>query len=222
MLDLSELRSSNPSLRKRTTLSEDIADLPRSRVLLEKYYLGMPLSEREIAASIGISRTPLREAVRNLEREGLIEYSPSRCPRLADPTLGEIADYLCAQGQLQALGRELACANATDQELENIASLNDAMIKRYSKDEPLESFQRDMSVHAATVAAGRNEPLIQIHATYNARLWRARFISSQHRISCKRTFEEHREIVNALLERDAGRTAKALRHHLTTAVSNIA
>lgn len=222
MIDLIDLDAERLELKKRTSLSDDIADILRGRILLEKYYPGMQLSEREIAASLGISRTPLREAIRTLEREGLIEYSASRRPRVANPSIEEIADNLRVQGHLEALGGELACANATDKELEQIAQMNEELIAHYGKEDPLDNFQRDMSVHSAIVAAGRNKPLIRTHATYNARLWRARFISSQRKRNSERTFAEHREIVDALISRDAERASIALRSHLTTAVSNIA
>lgn len=221
MIDLAEIVPGRLELKKRNNLSDDIADLLRELILLEKFHPGMPLSEREIAASLGISRTPLREAIRLLEREGLVEYSASRRPRVANPSLQEITDYLCVQGQLEALGGELACANATDEELENIAHLNQELIDKYGKEDSLDSFQRDMAVHSAIVAAGHNKPLIETHATYNARLWRARYLSSQRKTSLEQTLQEHREFVEALLRRDVQRTATALRDHLTTAVSNI-
>lgn len=222
VIDLAEISSGSLALKRRNNLSDDIADLLRGLILLEKFHPGMPLSEREIAASLGISRTPLREAIRLLEREGLIEYSVSRRPRVANPSLEEIADYLCVQGQLEALGGELACANATDRELENIARMNQELIDSYGNEDSLDSFQRDMAVHSAIVAAGHNQPLIETHATYNARLWRARFLSSQRKTSLEKTMQEHREFVDALLKRDAQETSAALRNHLTTAVSNIA
>ncbi len=222
MIDLSELATGNLALKKRSSLADDTADLLRGMILLEKYPPGMVLSEREVSASLGISRTPLREAIRLLEREGLVEYSASRRPRVANPSLDEIADYLKVQGALEALGGELACANASDKEFEQIARLNEEMIELYGEENPLDSFQRDMAVHSAIVAAGHNAPLIRTHATYNARLWRARFMSSQRRVSRESTMQEHRDIVSALIARDARRTSTALRNHLTTAVSNIA
>lgn len=221
-IDLEELASGSVSLKKRSNLADDAADLLRGMILLEKFPPGMPLPERDISAALGISRTPLREAIRLLEQEGLVEYSASRRPRVANPSLEEISDYLRVQGALEALGGELACANATDKELEKIATLNQELIDKQGTEDPLESFERDMAVHSAIVAAGHNEPLIQTHATYNARLWRARFMSSQRKKSRKDTLLEHQNIVDALLSRDPRKTAQALTSHLTTAVANIA
>ena len=100
--------------------------------------------------------------------------------------------------------------------------MNSDMFTMLGKEEPLDSFKRDMAIHSAIVAAGHNQPLMKTHATYNARLWRARFISSQREVSRDKTIREHQNIIDALLSRDPQKTSRALKSHLTTAVSNIA
>lgn len=221
VVDLGGFAKQNIVLKRRASLADGAADILREMILLNQLSPGMPLPEREICAALGISRTPLREAIRLLSVEGLIEYSAARRPKVANPSLQEIAAYLRVQGALEALGGELACANATDRELENIAGLNREMIAMSGKEEPLVSFKRDMNFHCQIIAAGRNSPLVDTHATYNARLWRARFVSSQRKMGRESTLQEHQEIVDALLERDPKKTAKALKHHLDTAVVNI-
>ena len=221
-IDLGELAKSNAALKKRSSLADETADILRGMILLEKLPPGMALPERDMSSALGISRTPLREAIRLLEWEGLVEYSASRRPRVANPSLEEISKYLCVQGALEALGGELACSNASDKELQNIANLNQQMLETLGEEDPLVSFERDMAVHTAIVAAGHNEPLAETHATYNARLWRARFVSSQRKMSRDSTKREHQEIVDALLSRNPKKTAEALKSHLTTAISNIA
>ena len=221
IIDLAVLADSDVALKKPSNLADNAADLLRGMILLEKFPPGMPLPERDISAALGISRTPLREAIRLLEREGLIEFSASRRPRVANPSIEEITDYLRVQGALEGLAGELACANASDRELKKIAAMNSDMFSMLGKEEPLDSFKRDMAIHSGIVAAGQNKPLMKTHATYNARLWRARFISSQREMSRDKTVREHQIIIDALLSRDPQKTSRALKSHLTTAVSNI-
>lgn len=221
VVDLKNLVSENTSLSKPTSLAEEAAGALREMILLEKLPAGTALTERDLSNGLGISRTPMREAIRILANEGLVEFSASRRPRVADPSIGEITDYLRIQGALEALSGELACAVASDSELENIKFLNEQMVTRSNKDDPVASFKRDMEFHTAIVTASHNGPLAITHASYNARLWRSRFMSSQRKVSRESTTAQHAQIVEALMRRDEQETAKALKLHLATAVVNI-
>lgn len=204
------------------SLSEDAATKLREMILLGKLPPGTALPERDLAEALGVSRTPMREAVRLLSNEGLVTYSPTRRPFVADPTLDEINDCLRVQGALEALAGELACQLASDEEVELIERINASIEPVRQSHGSLEAFRADMSFHAAIVEASKNDVLAETHATYNARLWRVRFLSSQREQGREETAREHNEIVKALKKRDASATRKALRAHLRTAEKNIA
>jgi DNA-binding FadR family transcriptional regulator len=86
----------------------------------------------------------------------------------------------------------------------------------------LSFFHQDMAFHGAIVAAARNAPLAETHRQYNARLWRARFLSSRQIDRRENTLAEHARIVAALMARDATATATAMRAHLRSTIENIA
>ncbi len=219
---LSDLQESDLELqRPRATLVEIAADKLREFILLEKLPPGATISERDVAAALGISRTPLRGALTLLEQDGLVEYSVTRRPRVADPSLEEVAENLVVMGALEALGGELACVNATDSEVKNIVSLQQKMAAGADTLEPLDFFRTDMTMHQSIIKASGNRALIETHARYNARLWRARFVSSRRSDGREQTLAEHAAIVDALSRRDAKATAGALREHLRSAVTNI-
>lgn len=207
--------------RPRTTLTDAIADKLREFILLEKLPPGAAISEREVSAALGVSRTPLRGALALLERERLVEYTVSRRPRVADPTLGEIADNLAVMGAIEALGGELACAAAGVADVARAAELDRKMREGAGRLAPLEFFRTDMLFHETIVAAGGNGALIETHRQYIARLWRARFISSRRSSGREQTMREHAAILDALQRRDAPGTAKAMRAHMVSAVANI-
>ncbi|WP_299407026.1 GntR family transcriptional regulator [uncultured Roseobacter sp.] len=209
-------------LKPRQSLAMEAADNLREFIMLGRLAPGMPVRERDLAEAFGISRTPLKEALRILEAEGLIVYGPTRRPRVADPSLDEINDWLRVQGALEALAGELACVEATDAQLTRIAEINTSIKEARDTDGQLEAFRMDMRFHEAIVAASGNEALAETHATYNARLWRVRFLSSQRVASRDATRNEHLEIVEALTARDATAARKALKNHLRTAETNIA
>lgn len=205
----------------RRSLAEEAADTLRELILLEKLAPGITITERDLAEGLGISRTPLKEAFRKLEIEGLIEYGPTRRPRVADPSIEELTENLQVLGVLEALAGELACKVATDQEIHKVSTLCDKMNAATKDIDPLEYFRWDMAFHRTIVLGSRNESLIETHAQYNARLWRARFISSKRREKRDSTLGQHDDIVAALKNRDGLRAAQHMRTHLETTVVNI-
>lgn len=217
----SELRNF-AELKPRKSLAAEAAENLREFILIGKLGPGMPVRERDLAEAFGISRTPLKEALRILESEGLIDYGLTRRPVVADPSLDEINDWLRVQGALEALAGELVCEVATDRQLAEIEQLNESIKEARDADGQLEGFRQDMAFHEGIVEASGNRALIESHATYNARLWRVRFLSSQRVESREGTRREHLEIIEALKARDAVAARRALKQHLRTAETNIA
>nr|WP_306269424.1 GntR family transcriptional regulator [Pararhizobium sp. IMCC3301] len=224
VVNLKGLMQTEGGLSRSLSLAEDAAQTLRSMILLEKLPPGISLPERELSEALGISRTPLREAIRLLANEGLVQFTAARRPFVANPTLDEINNCLRVQGALEAVAGELACVRASDGELQEIAKINQAIaeINTDDGDGKLAGFQADMRFHEAIVRAAGNPPLAETHAAYNARLWRVRFLSSQRRAGRISTRQEHSDIVAALLARDARAAARALKAHLKTAETNIA
>ena len=206
----------------RQSLAERVADELRDLVLLEKLAPGSTIPERETAEALGVSRTPLRESLRILAAEGLVDIAPNRAPRVANPTLQELASLLEVLGSLESLAGELACVNATDEAIAQLVQIEQEMQDTSDESEPLAFFQLDMRFHHQIVVASGNEPLMQTHQTFNARLWRARFISSRQRVNRPGTLKQHRSIIKALQKRDADRCSLALKSHLQAGYKNIA
>ncbi len=209
-------------LKPRKSLASDAADNLREFIMLGKLAPGMPVRERDLAEAFGISRTPLKEALRILEGEGLIVYGVTRRPSVANPSLAEINDWLRVQGALEALAGELACDLASDAQIERIEQINASIKEARGSEGKLAAFRRDMAFHEAIVAASGNAALRETHATYNARLWRVRFLSSQREAGRDATRQEHLEIIEALKNRDSIAARRALKKHLRTAETNIA
>ncbi len=219
--DIASIVSEAAQVPERRSLSAEAADALGELILLEWLAPGTPVPERDFAEGLGISRTPLKDALRILETEGLIEYGPTRRPRVADPSLDEIAQNIDVLGALVALAGELACEVATDADIEAITALQQQM-QDASDDLPaLEFFHLDMAFHAHIVEAARNAPLSQTHKNYNARLWRARFMSSPQVDRRDNTLSEHAAITDALRARDGRRTAREMRKHQQSIIRNL-
>jgi len=220
--DLKAILGQELDTLKKASLADEAAEKLRELILLEKLPPGCPINERELSELLGISRTPVREAIRQLEATGLVVYSETRRPQVADPPMEQLANWLVIQGSLEALAGELACVHATDRELSKIAQLQEQMVELADAQDRLKLFSIDMRFHSSIVAASHNPELVEVHNVFNAKLWRARFVSSQRHVNKTVQLRKHQEIVDALLARDPRRTARALCEHLGNAEHNIA
>ncbi|MCB1338260.1 MAG: GntR family transcriptional regulator, partial [Maritimibacter sp.] len=175
---------------------------------------GASIKERDNAAELGVSRTPMREAIRILAQEGLVLLRPSRSPIVAQPTFKEVSDQVEVLLALEKLSAELACAAATDDEIAAISAMVDTMAARYDRADPLDMFEIDMAFHTAIARASHNEALAETHGAFLARLWRARYLAAVQRRNRERVVTQHRRIVEALAARDPEATRAAIHDHL--------
>jgi DNA-binding GntR family transcriptional regulator len=206
----------------RRTLRLEAADKLRDLILLEELAPGTAVSERDLAAAMGISRTPLKDALRLLEVEGLIKYGPTGRPQVADPSLEEVEQNCLVIGALEGLAGSLACKAATDDEIKEILALEKSMrtlpIKAYGT---LEFHRLDMGFHTKIVEVVRNRPLWTTHQQYMIWLWRVRSIPSLRKERRENTLDEHNKIAVALRKRNSRSTSSAIRNHMDSTVRNI-
>ncbi|SFP43862.1 GntR family transcriptional regulator [Tranquillimonas alkanivorans] len=203
------------------TLPEQIADRLRRDILRGKLPPGSTVKERDNAAELGVSRTPMREAIRILAREGLVILRPARSPIVADPSLKEVTDDLEVMSALEVLSGELACRAATSDEIAAIRAIHERMAREFDSMEPVDLFEIDMSFHRAIARASHNPSLEETHAGYLARLWRARYLSASRRRSRDRVLRQHGAIVEGLEARDVEQVAGTIQSHLYHLVANI-
>lgn len=206
----------------RKRLGDQIADVLRKQILLGELAPGRNIPERETAEALGVSRTPLREALLILEGEGLVLMAPAKSPIIANPSAEDLIQLLLVQSALEGLAGECACERITDGELDQIQVMHNEMLSISEDAEAVDFFLADMAFHEAIVASTKNQPLIKTHTQYNSRLWRARFMSSRRRVKKRSvTLTEHANIVEGLTLRDKEQTSVALELHLRDAIKNI-
>lgn len=203
------------------TLAEQIADRLRRDILLGSLAPGALIKERANSAGQGVSRTPLREAIRILASEGLVILRPSRSPIVADPTLKEVTDDLIVMNTLESLGARLACINVTAHELAEIEALNEKMLEISDTADSVDYFEVDMRFHRLITAASHNASLIDTHAAYMARLWRPRFLAASLRSDRPRVLQQHGAMVKGLRTRDITLVSAEVESHMRHLVLNI-
>lgn len=203
------------------TLAEQIADGLRRDILLGKLKPGALIKERDSSADLGVSRTPLREAIRILAAEGLVMLRPSRSPVVANPTLKEVTDDLVVMNTLELLGARLACTNATSAEVATIEAQHERLLGLPDETDPVHYFEVDMKFHRLITAASHNRSLHDTHAAYVARLWRPRFLAASLLSDRPRVHRQHSEIVRGLRMRDIVLVSREIESHMRHLMLNI-
>ena len=196
------------------SLAERIATTLRRDILRGKLKPGDPVKERDNATELGVSRTPMREAIRILAKEGLLELRPARSPIVAKPGFKEVEDQAAVLIALEKLSVELACIHATPKDIEEIRELVQRMADTFDYTDPLDMFELDMEFHSAIAKASHNESLVRTHRQYLQKLWRARYIAASQRRNRERVVCQHSDIVTALRNRDPKAALGAIDSHL--------
>lgn len=202
-------------------LAGQIADRLRHDILRGTLAPGDPVKERDHAAELAVSRTPMREAIRILAKEGLIVLRPARSPIVADPSFGEVSDLVAVLRALESLSGELACAVASDKEIARARALHEALAAMDPHGDRIALFETDMAFHSAIVAAAHNAPLQETHRAYLARLWRVRYLSATRPDKRADRIKEHGQMVAALEARDAAALTRTIEAHGAAMLDNI-
>lgn len=197
-----------------TSLAEQVANQLRRAILRGTLAPDAPVKERDNAAELGVSRTPMREAIRILAKEGLVILRPSRSPLVANPTLTEVEDAIAVLTVLELLSGQLACEKATRKDLAELRRIHRRMADIYDHADPLDLFEVDMGFHRAIARASHNRALAETHHAYLARLWRVRYLTASLRRNRDRVIAQHEAILHGLEDRDADAVTRGIQAQL--------
>ncbi|MFD1881097.1 GntR family transcriptional regulator [Paracoccus pacificus] len=178
---------------------------------------GTRINEGQIGAQLGVSRTPLREAIKFVASEGLIELVPSRGAIVKKFTAKEVRDTMYVLRRLEQMAAVQACAIASDEGIARIRTLHDRMIDRYRHGDRLAYYKLNQDIHTATVALADNAALSDVHALLQTRLKRIRFVGHEGPEKWANAVAEHEQMMAAFEARDAEKLAEVIGRHLDQA-----
>lgn len=200
--------------RLRADLHGELLEELRDLIVEGELPAGSRVAERVLCERFGVSRTPLREALKVLAAEGLIELLPNRGARIARLTAEDIAQTLKVIGTLEALAGELACERLTADEVVEIRALHLEMLAHHARRDRPAYFKANQAIHRAIVAASGNTVLAQTYAGLSGRIRRARYAANLDLRRWDEAVAEHEKILDALTARDGAQLARLLRTHL--------
>lgn len=175
---------------------------------------GTKLNERELCEVMGVSRTPLREAIKVLAAEGLVNITPNRGASVYQMSDKEIRETFELMSGLEAFSGLLAGERITPKELADIKVLHRVMLTCYSRNDLHGYYIKNHEIHDRINIAARNEPLRQIYTSVNRRLQALRFRSNLRTSKWEKAIEEHNQMIEALEAHDGPRLSTILREHL--------
>ena len=198
----------------RTGLHEQAAAKLRTLIVRGDLSPGEPLLEVDISKALGISRTPLREAFKQLAAEGLVELRLNRGAVVAALRREELAELFEAVSGIERCAAELAAIRMTTADAERLEALQDRIEGHHDRGELRDYFEVNQQIHSAIVGFARNSVLKASHDALLARAERARFFALSAHGRWDESVREHRQILAALKARDAERAGQLLGHHV--------
>ena len=195
-------------------LHEETVTHVRTMLLEGEIPPGARIPERELCERLKISRTPLREALKVLAAEGLVQLLPNRGSRAARLTDKDVRDLFEVCQGLEALAGELACERITDAQVAEIAASHLAMAQHYHNKDLIQYYRCNRTIHEAIVHAAGNPALSTLYESVTARIRRARYVAPMTPPRWAMALQEHEAILNALRRRDGVALSHILRTHM--------
>ncbi|SNY98764.1 GntR family transcriptional regulator [Halomonas sp. hl-4] len=175
---------------------------------------GERISEKQLCEKFGVSRTPLREALKVLATEGLIELLPNRGARVVRLTFKKVKDTYDLMAALEGLSGELACQYISDAEIADIRRLHEEMLTHYRNRELMPYFEVNRQIHESILAASRNDVLQEMYSNLSQRVKRVRYSKKMTQTFWSQAVQDHENMMAALEKRDGRLLGQILRDHL--------
>lgn len=186
----------------------------RTAILSENFKPGQRLMEVELAEILGVSRTPVREALRKLEVEGFIEMLPRKGAIVKVVSIKDIQDLLEIRASLEALATRIACEKMDTKAKKELEKAKEEFVQAVSDNDIDSMIQTDVKFHDIIFSSTQNEKLIQIINNLKEQIYRYRVIYIRDKSYLINIVQEHNEIVEAIIGNDAKKAGKVAVIHI--------
>ena len=186
----------------------------RQAILTGELKPGERLMEIHLANKLGVSRTPIREAIRKLELEGLVTMIPRRGAEVAQITEKSMNDVLEVRRAMDALCVELACDRITPEELQDLKKACDTFEAAVKTDDIKQIAQADVALHDIIVQATGNQRLIQLVNNLSEQMYRYRVEYLKDENNYPTLMKEHKDIVEGLVRKNKMQVTETMHQHV--------
>jgi len=198
----------------RAALHEQVTHRLRQMLVEGRIAPGAKLNERELCEELSVSRTPLREAIKTLAAEGLVELLPNRGAIALQLGEADVLNTFEVMAGLEGLSGELAAQRISEDALNEIRAMHFEMKAAYTRRDLSNYYRLNAAIHRAINTAAGNPVLTATYNQVNARLQALRFRSNQDGEKWARAMDEHDQMIDALQTRDGAALRTVLVAHL--------
>lgn len=202
-------------------LRELVFESLREAIISGRLRPGERLMEIQLAEELGVSRTPVREAIRKLELEGLVLMIPRKGAYVSRFSMKDIADVFEIRRALEGLAARLAAERCTEEELDDLERILVRSAELAQREKVDETVDLDTQFHEALMKAAHNERLSQMVANLREQIQRFRNSSLRQPGRLHLALEEHRRIVEAIAERDSELAQNRAYEHIENAENSL-
>ncbi len=202
------------NLNEYLPLRDVVFNTLRDAILKGELKPGERLMEKQLAERMGVSRTPIREAIRKLELEGLVSMVPRKGAEVARITEKDITDVLEIRASLEALAVKLACKKMTPDDLEVLNTSLKEFSAVVEKNQVDKIIQKDVEFHDVIYQSTRNDKLIHILSNLREQIYRYRVEYIRNLTSYKNIVKEHKKIVQYIEEKNTKLAEQAAVEHI--------
>jgi DNA-binding GntR family transcriptional regulator len=198
----------------RRSLHDEVVTRIRDMIIEGVLAPGTRVNETHLGQTLGVSRTPLREALKFLASEGLIELVAARGAVVKKFSAKDVRDMLDVLAVLEAFAARLACRDATDAAIVDVRRIHDRMAGRFAIRDRLEYFKLNQQIHSAFLRLSGNAALEASHASIQSRLKRIRYIGNREPQKWADAMAEHEAMIRFLEARDGEGLARVVTQHM--------
>ena len=186
----------------------------RQAILRGELQPGERLMEIQLAQRLGVSRTPVREAIRKLELEGLVLMIPRRGAEVAEITRQDLEDVLEVRAALEELAVKDACEHITDEQLQDLKKAANEFKRSLEGTDLVACAEADIHFHEIIYAATNNKRLVQMLNNLREQMYRYRMENLKDKRTYRTLVEEHDAIRRALKKHDKEKAGAAINVHI--------
>lgn len=203
-------------VHKDVPLRDEVFNTLRKAILNGDLVPGQRLMEIALSEKLGVSRTPVREAIKRLEAEGLVVIIQRKGAEVAGISGSQLRDVLEVRLALEELAGELACKRISDEDIEQLKSINASFMKMIEdSDTPASEIAKaDVDFHSIIYNATGNKRLIQMVNDFSQQMYRYRLEHIKELADRRVLGTEHNDIIEAVTAKDVSWTRDAIRRHI--------